>query len=110
MTCARRSAFQSPVARRPFDLADDQLDEAVEQVVLVPDVPVEGHRVDPELLAELAHAQRVEPVAVGQLHRDPKHAISAGAALGARPLSAPVVVTTWSSTPRLWSCLDESTA
>ena len=71
MTCARRSAFQSPVGAGALDLADDQLDDAVEQVVLVPDVAVERHRVDAELLAELAHAQRLEAVAIGELDRRP---------------------------------------
>jgi len=43
-------------ARRQLDLARDQLDDAVQEVVLVRDVVVERHRLDPELLAEPPHA------------------------------------------------------
>ena len=45
------------VARRHLDLAGDRVDDAVEEVVLVRHVVVERHRLDSELLAELAHAE-----------------------------------------------------
>ena len=73
ITCARR-AFQS-CRRRIVDLADDDVDDAVEQVVLVADVAVEGHRLDAELLAELAHAQGLDPAPVGEVDRGPEHAL-----------------------------------
>ena len=59
-----------PVAagRGPLDLADHDLGDAVEQVVLALDVAVDRHRVDAELLAELAHAQVVEAAPVGEGH------------------------------------------
>ena len=62
--------------RGSLDLRDDHLDDAVEQVVLVPDVPVEGHRVDVELLAELAHAQRLDPAAIGEIDGRPEDALA----------------------------------
>ena len=42
---------------RQVDLAEDEVDDAVEDLVLVGEVVVEGHRLDAELLAELAHAE-----------------------------------------------------
>ena len=76
ITCSRSAVFQSPAGGRPLDLGDDQLDDPVEQVVLAPDVAVERHRVDPELLAELAHAQRLEAVAIGELDGDAEDAVA----------------------------------
>ena len=59
-----------PVAtgRGPLDLADHDFGDAVEEVVLALDVAVDRHRVDAELLAELAHAQVVEAAPVGEGH------------------------------------------
>jgi hypothetical protein len=51
---------------RSLDLTDDDLGDAIEQVVLALDVAVDRHRVDTELLAELAHAQVVEAAPVGE--------------------------------------------
>ena len=50
------------------DLTDDDLHHPVEEVVLAAHVRVERHRLDPELLAEPAHADRADSVAVGELH------------------------------------------
>ena len=65
-----------PVAVRGngLDLIEDGIDEAVEDVFLVPDVSVEGHRVDAELLAELAHAEGFDPATVGEVDRSLEHA------------------------------------
>ena len=72
----------SPSSHRragPVDLADEDLDDAIQQVVLVPDVTVERHRLDAELLAELAHAERIEPASVGELDGGQEHAFAASA-------------------------------
>ena len=50
--------------RRDVDVAQDQVDDAVEDVVLVRHVVVQRHRLDPELLAEPAHGQRADPALV----------------------------------------------
>jgi hypothetical protein len=44
-------------ARRQLDLAEHQVDEPVQQVRLAGDVVIQRHRLDPDRLAELAHAQ-----------------------------------------------------
>ena len=56
------------------DLADDDIDHAIQQVVLVGDVVVERHRLDRQLLAEATHAQRVDPLSVCQLDSSRQHA------------------------------------
>ena len=61
----RRLPVPSPVWHR--DLADDAVRHRVEQVVLAAHVGVERHRLDPELLAEPAHADRLDPVAIGKV-------------------------------------------
>jgi hypothetical protein len=45
------------------------VDHALEEVLPTVDVAVERHRLDPELLAELAHRQRGEPVRVDERDR-----------------------------------------
>src|SRR4029453_5894280 len=50
-----------------FDLAEDRVDHAVEEVVFVGDVVVERHRGAAELLAELAHAEGLDAVSVGEV-------------------------------------------
>ena len=57
------------------DLADDDVDRPVEDVVLVPHVAIQRHRLDPELLPELAHAQRVDAVAIREVDGGPKDAL-----------------------------------
>ena len=75
IACWRRVVFQSPpgVGRSIWPTID--LDEPVEQVVLAPDVAVEGHRVDAELLAELAHAQGLVAASIGELDGGLQHAL-----------------------------------
>ena len=51
------------------DLAPDPLGDALEQLFLAAEVPVQGHRGDAEVLGELADGQRVEAVGVGELER-----------------------------------------
>ncbi len=64
---------QSPLlARRgQFDLAEDQIDNAVEQVLLVGHMVVQGHGLDPDGLAELAHAERLQTAGVGEVPTPP---------------------------------------
>ena len=58
------------------DLAEDRLEQAVEQVVLVADMAVERHRVDAELLAELAHAQGLDSASIRELDRDEEDSLA----------------------------------
>ena len=55
---------------RRLHLGEDEVEHAVEEVVLVRDVVVERHRLEPERLPELPHRQRVDPVLVGE--REPR--------------------------------------
>ena len=65
--------FPVIVHGRSLDLTDDQVGDAIKQVVLAPDVPVHRHRIDPELLPELAHAQRLKAVTIGEADCGLKH-------------------------------------
>ena len=58
-----------------LNLAQNQLDDPVAQVLLVGDMVVERHRLDAELLAEPAHGERVEPLLVGDPDRRAQHAV-----------------------------------
>ena len=70
------------------DLSPDSLGQAVEQLVLAAEMPVERHRRDAQVLSQLADGQRVEPVGVGELERAVHHGTLAepGPALAARLL------------------------
>ena len=59
-------------ATRQLDLAEDQVDQAVEEICLAGDVVVQRHRLDTDGLAELAHAQRLDAVRVGKVERGPE--------------------------------------
>ena len=76
---AHRVAPVGPGRRR--DAGDHGVAHAVEQVVLVPDVAVQRHRVDAERLAQPTHAQPVEAVAVGRVDRGPHDAVAGQRAL-----------------------------
>jgi adenine/guanine phosphoribosyltransferase-like PRPP-binding protein len=58
-------------------LAEDDLDHAVEQVVLVDDVLVQGHGHSAELLSEAAHAQGLDAVGVGVRDRTVQDPVAA---------------------------------
>ena len=58
------------------ELAHDDLDHAVQQVVLALHVGVERHCLDAELLAEPAHADRFDPMPIRQLDGSLDHALS----------------------------------
>jgi hypothetical protein len=45
------------VRGRQLDLAEDQVDQPVQQVRLAWDVVIQRHGLDPDSLAELAHAE-----------------------------------------------------
>jgi hypothetical protein len=71
--------------RRQVDLGRDEVDDAVDDLVLPRNVVVERHRLDSELLRDLPHAHRLDPALVGELHRGAQHAIPAQrSALGFR--------------------------
>ena len=63
--------------RRWLDLPDHDIDDAVEDVLLVPDVVVERHRVDTERLAELAHADGIAAASIGELEGSLEHPLLA---------------------------------
>jgi hypothetical protein len=54
-------------AARELPLCEHEVEHPVEQVVLVGDVAVERHRLEPELFSETAHRQRVDAQPVGEL-------------------------------------------
>ena len=63
---ARIALVPVSAVRRQLDLAQDEVDDPVQEVVLVRDVVVERHRLDAERLAELPHRQRLDPALVGE--------------------------------------------
>ena len=79
--------------------AKTQVDEPVEQVLLVADVPVERHRLRPDLLADALHRQRLEPALVGDASAASQHLLAAqpgrtaGRRLATPPSSAPPCLT-----------------
>ena len=60
---------------RGDDLLAHHVDDAAEDLGLVLDVVVERHRLDPELLAEGAHRQRLDAALVGDRHSRAQHAL-----------------------------------
>ena len=56
------------VEGRHADLAEDDVDHGVDEVVLVGDVAIERHRPDAELLPEAAHGEGLDPAIVGKGH------------------------------------------
>jgi hypothetical protein len=60
-----------------LDLGEDQVDHAVEQVAAVGHVVVQRHRLDAELLGQLAHRQLLDAARVGQRDRGAQHALTA---------------------------------
>ena len=72
------------VRRRRLALGEDEVEDAVEQVVLVRDVVVERHRLEPEHLAELAHRHGLDPALVGELERRLEDPLAAEGEAGRR--------------------------
>src|SRR5918996_3172537 len=62
--------------KRRVDLPDDDVDHPVEQLVLVGDVLVQGHRDDAELFGQVAHAERLDTTVIGQGQGGPEHPVS----------------------------------
>ena len=62
---------------RRLALCEHEVEDAVEQVVLVRDVVVEGHRLEAEHLAELAHRHGLDPALVRELERRLEDALAA---------------------------------
>jgi len=69
----------SPVdlGRGELDLAEDDVDHAVEELLLVRDVVVERHRAGAELVRKPANRQRLEPLALRERNRGLEHALPA---------------------------------
>lgn len=61
---------------RELELVQDEIDDAVQEVVLVGHVVVERHRLDAERITEPAHGEAVQTFTVRQLHGRAKQAIS----------------------------------
>ena len=66
-----------PFGRRRLRLVEDEVEDAVEHVVLVRDVVVQRHRLEAEHLAELPHGQRLDPALVGEVERRLQDAVAA---------------------------------
>src|SRR5450759_4884486 len=62
---------------RQLDLAENQVDHAVEKVLLAGDVVVQRHRLDPHRLTELAHRERLDSVLVGEGGRGAQDPVAA---------------------------------
>jgi hypothetical protein len=58
---------------RRLDLLEDEVEQPVDQIVLARHVVVERHRLDADLLGELAHAEPLDAVGVGQFERGVQH-------------------------------------
>ena len=87
----RIAVFQSVSVGGQVDLAEDQVDHAVEDVVLVGDVVVERHRLDAELLREPAHRERADALRVGQRDGGGQRPLPAEGRARRRMSSRPVV-------------------
>ncbi len=70
--------------RRGIDLAHDGLHHAVQELFLVGHVLVERHRHHAQFLGEPAHAQRLDPDAVGQCDGGAQHPVPAQGRPGRR--------------------------
>ena len=64
-------------ARGQFDLADDEIDDAVHEIALVGDVVVQGHRLNAERARELPHRERLDPTFVREFDRGLEHPLAA---------------------------------
>ncbi len=118
ITCRRIAVFQSVSVRDDVDLADDDIDDPIEDVVLVLDMVVQRHRIDPEFLAELAHAHGLTAASIGELDGGPQHPLLAQREAGRRaPIGlghhlVPLTTITLAygvSLPRRRASLDKST-
>jgi hypothetical protein len=65
-----------PGLARQVDFADDEVGDAPEQVVLVADMRIERHRLDAERLADPAHADRIDALAIRQADRRAQHPLA----------------------------------
>jgi hypothetical protein len=68
-----------------LDLARDEINDAIQDVVLVRGMLVQGHRLDPELFAEPAHRERLEAAFVGKSDRGLQHSFPAQRGAPFRP-------------------------
>lgn len=73
-TLAQRRLPGRAVGRKGH-FGDVDLDHSVVDVVLARDVVGERHRLDPEVPGEFAHAERVEPLTVGERNGRPQGAL-----------------------------------
>lgn len=60
---------------RQVDLGQHVVRDAIEDVVLAGHVVIQGHGLDAERLAELAHRERLDPALVGESDSGPQHQV-----------------------------------
>ena len=86
MTAQDRTGREGPRAhgrlppadgRRQADLAEYDVDHPVQEVGLAGHVVVQRHRLDPEDLAQLAHAEGADAAFVGEGYRGLEHLVAA---------------------------------
>src|SRR6476660_1919132 len=65
-----------PAGHRELDLAEDDVDERGEDLVLVGDVVVDRHRLGAELLRQRADGERSQTAGVGDRERGLDHALA----------------------------------
>lgn len=78
------SPFSTRHPRGQVDLAEDDVDHAVEDVVLVGHVVVERQGLDPEFLGELAHGERWDTSGVGKRNGDTQSSLPGEGLAGLR--------------------------
>ena len=64
-------------AWRQTDLGEHEIDHAVHDVALVAHVAVQRHRLDAQLLGELAHAERLDAILIGTVEGGAQHSLTA---------------------------------
>jgi hypothetical protein len=64
------------VGVRQLPLGEHEVEHPVEEVVLVRDVAVQGHRLEPELVAKTPHRHGLDTRTVGELDRGLEDALS----------------------------------
>jgi hypothetical protein len=65
------------VGGRQTDLTEHNVDHAVDDLAFVAHMAVQRHRLDAERLGELAHAERLDAVRIGQVEGSAQHALAA---------------------------------
>ena len=78
----RMAGLPVGVLGRKLDLQQDDVDDAGQEVVLLGDVVVQRHGLDPEFVGELAHRERLDPAFVGHGDSGTQHPLPAQGSTG----------------------------